>query len=106
MKKVIIGLLFLGIFGYNSYAQTIGVDYELLLVKLSTESKYSIITSKTGYQINVFANKLETAPIILNRTYSRYSVAFFHSEKLEQLAEKLDINNDYKIDLEELFKIY
>ena len=77
-----------------------------VVVKLSAESKYSIITPKNGQRIHLFATELDIEPIMPNKPYSRHRVAFLHDEKIEQLAKQLDINQDYIIDLGESFKLY
>ena len=80
--------------------------YEHVVIKLSAESKYSIITSKNGQRIHLFATKLGIEPITPNKPYSRHRVAFLHDEKIDLLAEQLDSNNDYVINLDESFKLY
>ena len=80
--------------------------YGHALVQLSKNSERSIITAESGWHIETFAKYAEVTPIIPNRKYSRFSVAFPDSSKLEKRAKELDKNNDKIIDLNELYKIY
>lgn len=59
-----------------------------------------------GYHVDIFGAEAKVSPIISNRVYPRYSVPFLHNKRIEQLAKKLDTNNDYVIDLKELFSLY
>lgn len=87
-------------------AQSTADRSEHVVVKLSAESKYSIITPKNGQRIHLFAKKLDIEPIMPNKLYSRHRVAFSHDKKIDRLAEQLDTDQDYIIDLDESFKLY
>ncbi len=81
-------------------------EYGHVSVRLSANSKYSIVTEKKGWHVETFGKYAGVTPIISNRKYSRFTVAFPDSLKLEQSANKLDKNNDGTIDLDELSDIY
>lgn len=78
-----------------------------VLVKLSSDIDIYMVTSRNGAHINILAEKLGINPIISNRKYSNYCIAFPPNNiELKQMAKELDKNDDKVISLNELFEIY
>lgn len=74
-----------------------------VLVRLSRNVGVYIVTSKNGYHLNVFANKLGIRPIA-EGGYSNYVIGFYSTDDriLKRAAQKFDRNRDKVISLEEL----
>ena len=116
MKKplLIAGLSTCLFFNGGNYAKAQEVEpaknlseYGHVLVRLSANSKYSMVTTKESeYHVETFGKYAGVDPIISNRKYSRFTVAFPDSLEIEQSASKLDKNNDRIIDLDELSDVY
>lgn len=83
------------------------LNYNHVLVKLSSDIDIYMVTSRNGTHINILAEKLGINPIISNRKYSNYCIAFFPNNlELKQMAKELDKNDDKVISLNELSEIY
>ncbi|MCJ7615827.1 MAG: hypothetical protein MUO43_04750 [Desulfobacterales bacterium] len=83
------------------------LQYNHVLVKLSSDIDICMVTSRNGSHIDILAEKLGIKPIISNRKYSNYCIAFSPNNlELKQMAKELDKNDDKVISLNELSEIY